>query len=730
MYEMLLYLDGGNMINFKINGKDVVAQKGETILQVARKEGIYIPTMCYLEKTTPIGSCRLCVVEVEGYDAPILSCQSKPTDGIEVQTDSDELFKHRKNIMELYNVNHPLECGVCDKSGACDLQNKTLEFGLSCQSFTAKEQNRPKKDWGRIQYDESLCILCEKCVSTCNEAVGDDAIELHFGGYSSSIVPKGSETLDCTYCGECISVCPVGALISKDFKYTANAWELQKIPASCSHCSAGCEISYEVKHTSTEDQTQKIYRVTNDYEENTVCGAGRFGFDFGNSETKGDFSEAVEKLRNAKSIVFNSNITNEEAKILSEVSKKTGAKLVNREALNFQNFLKAFAVNAGESLYNGTLEDVADSNQVVVIGTKISTDNPAVRYALTQAFKRNRAFISYLHPVYDSLLQNTIRQFINYEVGTEEGVVALLVDTILENSELDLDIGYLSGETNVGEEELEQIAKISKRATKKTLVVGADLIAHPKAENIAKFLGLVQRTALWKVLIVPPETNSLGVAEICELSDEAVSPSVGYNMKADFVISALGGDFSVPALNQQEGTFVNLNREVVKTHVAVPFEGRNLNELANKVLGSDVENTIDYTKELFGTHFDDLEIFHLETEITSPKAEVSEVEDLPTFDGTLIYLSNPHLQFSPFTEKAISSEAPLLGSEQFAVAGKLSDGDEVEFEILGEKFRRKFQIDRNLRGVIALNPIFDMGLSAYSLSSNYRFQKAKIEKVK
>ena len=713
------------MTKFFINEKEVIAQKGETILNVARRENIYIPTMCYLEKVSPISSCRLCVVDVEGTDGFVLSCQTPPVEGIKVKTETPELHKHRKNIMKFYDVNHPLECGVCDKSGACDLQNKTLEFGVDCQDFSAKEQYRKIDNWGMIQYDPSLCIVCEKCVSTCNEVIGDDAIELHFGGYSSGIIPKNSETLDCTNCGECISVCPVGALISTDFKYSANAWEMEQIPSTCSHCSAGCELTYETKEG-------KIRRVTNDFETKTLCGAGRFGFDFANSETNGNLSEAVEKLKNAETILFNSQITNEEAKILQNISEKTGAKLVNQDAFNFQKFLKAFSETSGESLYNGTLEDISNSNQIVVVGTKITTDNPMVRYGLTQAYKKNRSFISYFHPVFDPILQNTIRQFVNYEVGTEEGVIALLTDTILGDViNLDLDIGYLSGETNVGEEELEKISTIGKRAKNRTLIIGADLIAHEKSENIAKFIGLIQRYSNWKVLIIPPETNSLGVSQICNLSEKVVGKTVGYNIEADYTISAVeNSDFSVPALNQQEGTFTNIDKKVVKLNVAESFSGNCLNDIANEILDSKTENTIDFTKDIFGVEFDEFKNFTIQNLENDFSEMPDEVDELPTFDGTTIYNVNPILQFNPFTAKAISDDNKLLGSKQFAMAGKIADGDFVEFEIYGEKFEREFKIDENLRGVIALNPIFDRGLRSYSLSSNYKFQKAKITKVK
>ena len=266
-------------VNFTIDGQNVEGQKGETILQVARKNDIYIPTMCYISKTTPCASCRMCSVEAEGLDGVVLSCNTPPTEGIAITTNSASLENERVNIMKLYDVNHPLECGVCDKSGECDLQNKTLEFDVGQQNFSAKDLSRKVENWGMINYDPSLCILCEKCVHVCNESIGDDAIDIKFGGYSSTIIPKNSEKLDCTYCGECIAVCPVGALISSDFQYTANAWELNKVPATCAHCSGGCSLEYEVKDAGiTKDAS--IYRVKNNFEFTNLCGAGRFGFDF------------------------------------------------------------------------------------------------------------------------------------------------------------------------------------------------------------------------------------------------------------------------------------------------------------------------------------------------------------------------------------------------------------------------------------------------------------------
>ncbi|SFV60865.1 NADH-ubiquinone oxidoreductase chain G [hydrothermal vent metagenome] len=745
------------MIKFKIDNIPVEAKKGETILEVARRYGIYIPTMCYISKTSPCASCRICSVEVKGVDGYILSCNTPPTEGIEVITNSDKLQEERTNIMKLYDVNHPLECGVCDKSGECDLQNMTLEFNIAQQSFSAKDQYRPVKHWNLIDYDPALCILCEKCVHVCNEVIGDDAIEIKMGGYKSTIIPKNSETLDCTFCGECIAVCPVGALVSSGFKYRANAWELNRIPATCAHCSAGCPLEYEVRHTGLNGD-KAIYRVKNNFEFTTLCGAGRFGYDFDVKPTnqKQIMSKAIEALQKADAIRFSSIITNEEAVILQKLKEKLGIKLINEDARLFKEFMESFAATSGKRLYSADLEDVKKSDAIIVLGTQIATDNPGVRYAMTVASKQNGAKISYFHPIEDTLLQNVVTQFVKMEAGTEEGVVALLAKELLKNAELpeevssffkNLDEGYLEAESNVGEEELKQMSAHFKRAKRKTLIVGADLFAHKRAKNIAKLIGLIEKYSEYKVLIVPKDVNTLGVSLLCDLD----TPSnenyvVGYNASGDFTISSLdeNADMVVPALNQQEGTLTSIDKRVLPTNVALEFKGASLNDIAS-ALGVYKEYTVDYTKELgeidkafSNVEFDTLENFldRLGEDIRGYKLKNSdvfvnftleEIDDLPEFNGTVIYHANPVLQFNAYTAR--TTELPkaneLKGSQQFAMAAKIKDGDRVMIDLGDMKIEREFKVDEKLKGTIAINPTFDLEISP----NRYRFEKSKIERV-
>ena len=743
------------LINFTIDGKDVTAVRGETILQVARKNDIYIPTMCYISKTTPCASCRMCVVEAEGVDGFVLSCNTPPTDGVNITTNTPALETERTNIMKLYDVNHPLECGVCDKSGECDLQNKTLEFGVSQQTFSTREQHRPVEHWGVIDYDPALCIMCEKCTHVCNEVIGDDAIDVQFGGYSSVIVPKGSDTLDCTFCGECTAVCPVGALVGADFKYSANAWELSRVPSTCAHCSAGCGLEYETRHHGI-NTTSSIQRVKNNFEFASLCGAGRYGFDFANEGQKDSvaFTQAVEAVKNASAIRFSSMITNEEAHILQLLKEQLGCKLFNEDARQFASFMKAYSSISGKLHHSASLDALKQADGVIVIGSRIATDNPGVRYALTTASRHNGAKIIYAHPLEDALMQNTITQFMKYEAGSEEGVMALLAHALLKDVEVDeqtrafldnLDLGYLEAESNVGDDEILSMLQALNRTQNRVLVIGSDMFAHEQAQNIAKLAATIEKYTNFSLLIVPTHVNTLGVSLLCDLDkDENISNVVGYNASGEFIIAFLkDADFHVPSLNQQEGSVVSIDNRVLAMNVAVAFDGYCLNDIAN-ACGLVKEHTIDYTQELnqasgFKTvAFDSLENFlnangednrgYLLDEVAvQMDGTLSEVAELNEFNGTVIYHSNPVLQFNAYTNLSehLENDTTLRGSAQFAQAAKIADGDSVEVHFADTKLQRVFKLDSELKGTIALNPSFDMKFAI----ERYKFEKSKIVRV-
>jgi NADH-quinone oxidoreductase subunit G len=737
-----------NLITFEIDGKVVQGSRDETILQVARRNGIYIPTMCYLTKVKPIASCRMCVVEIEGEDAPVLSCQERAVEGLKVITDSKELFKQRQNIMRLYDVNHPLQCGVCPKSGECDLQNKTLEFQVSTQHFAAVEQKRELEDWGNITYDPYLCIMCERCVRVSNEIIGDNALKISTGGYNSRIINTKKDNPNVDW-GECAAVCPVGALSDRDFKYNTNAWELKRIPAACAHSPLANMIYYEIKR-------DKIYRIRNDYEYDTMSGVCRYGYDFENrgSNSKEDMQKAIEAFERADTIKFTSMITNEEALILQKLKELRGYKLINEEARHYQEFLNAFSKTSGKTLYSGCGDSIKESDFIIVLGTRVADDIPGLKFKINQAAMRQRAEVIYLHPIEDSSIKNIVTKYVKYEVGSEEGVTALLLKAFLDEklqpkAIRELDEGYISAESSVGEEEIEDIVKRTAYKSKLSIVVGSDLYAHDRAENIAKMLGILEREGVADVTIIPPSVNTLGVALICDLDKKEGSYTIGYNDTGDFVLSALEGkgDVNMPALNQQEGTFTTLNRAVVPTNVALAFDGFCLNDIANN-LGLNQKYTIDYTPHLpkskgfMEAEFDSLEAYfdesgeekrgyRLKTKTKKVSSDVEEIADLESFDGLVTYSCNPNSQKNVFTNlcKYLQTDPFLLGSKQFSTAAKIGNGDKVLVKFGEWSIERVYKEVDDMKGTIALLPTFDLGFEGQSIAREYRFNKVKIEQV-
>lgn len=206
---------------FKINDTIVTGQSNQTVLEVAREHDIFIPTLCYLEGVSCVGSCRLCLIEVKGSHKLVPACTSKIKEDMEVITDSPKLEAHRKMILSMLFSERSHVCSVCESNGNCELQDKSVELELE-HSMVPYLTNRFEIDASHknFVYDPNRCILCTRCARVCDEVEGAHAIDLMGRGIETKIIHDLDEpwidSTSCTSCGKCIYVCPTGALYEKD----------------------------------------------------------------------------------------------------------------------------------------------------------------------------------------------------------------------------------------------------------------------------------------------------------------------------------------------------------------------------------------------------------------------------------------------------------------------------------------------------------------------------------
>jgi predicted molibdopterin-dependent oxidoreductase YjgC len=270
------------MVELTIDGKRILAKPETTILNAALENGIYIPHICYDQRLTPYGGCRLCVVEVEGREKLLASCATSVAQEMVVNTETPEIKKARKTVLELLLLHHPLDCPICDKAGECVLQDLAFKYGPTTNRFKGERRRDPEIiEAPLVERNPSRCILCGKCVKMCQDHQGVGAINFMGRGFDSKISPAFEETLDCEFCGQCIDICPVGALGSKPYRFRSRVWFMQEVDNTCPYCGCGCTVTLGVGEGKIIRSTGKVGVGIS---QGDLCGRGRFGLDFVASE--------------------------------------------------------------------------------------------------------------------------------------------------------------------------------------------------------------------------------------------------------------------------------------------------------------------------------------------------------------------------------------------------------------------------------------------------------------
>lgn len=266
-------------VTLSIDNQEVTVPKGTTILEAAKGLGVEIPTLCHLKELAPDGSCRMCVVEVEGGRRGGLTtaCTAHCQEDMVVSTHSEKVADSRRFILDLLLSNHKLECFSCGKNGDCQLQQYALDYGIDATSFTeGKRMPCHQEDTSNpfFSYDPEKCIMCRRCARVCQLRQGRDVLSIANRGFETKMMPSYGQAFDqsiCESCGNCVSSCPTGALTAKDTK-EYRKWETQKIPTTCPHCGTGCQMNLLVKN----NRLVGVEPLDGPANKNLLCVKGKF----------------------------------------------------------------------------------------------------------------------------------------------------------------------------------------------------------------------------------------------------------------------------------------------------------------------------------------------------------------------------------------------------------------------------------------------------------------------
>lgn len=286
------------MPKLTINGNQYDFNPGETIIEVAHRNGIDIPHYCWHPKLSVSGNCRMCLVEVEKLPKLVIACSTQAADGMVVHTKSEKAIKAREHVMEFLLINHPLDCPICDEAGECKLQEYAYQHGSGYSRFIEEKNHKPKrvKLGPYVMFDAERCISCSRCIRFSKEIAKADQLTFVQRGDRVTIETFPGKQFDNPYSLNVVDICPVGALTNIDFRFKARVWEMSATKSICPGCARGCNIDIWVRNNEILRLTPRLNENVNDY---WMCDHGRINcFKFVNAQDRinGPFVKKEENL--------------------------------------------------------------------------------------------------------------------------------------------------------------------------------------------------------------------------------------------------------------------------------------------------------------------------------------------------------------------------------------------------------------------------------------------------
>ncbi|MFC1739640.1 formate dehydrogenase subunit alpha [Planctomycetota bacterium] len=546
-------------IKVTINGKEYTGKSGQSILEFAGENGIEIPNLCYDKRLSPSGSCRLCVVDVEGQNGPVCACTCQIEPGMVVRTETEEIRAIRKTVLELLFYEHRGVCTTCDENGNCKLQRYAYEYQLTDDVFESPAGKEHLENYTTgneaLEYDVDKCIRCGRCIRICEEVQADSALTFKSRAASVEVttafdIPLNDST--CELCGQCISSCPTGALYERAAKGKGQCKDLVRTRTTCPYCGVGCQIDLNIN-----PKTERIVRVTSEVgcipNNGNLCVKGRFGMDFITSDkrltdplikrngkfVKATWEEAIDlvvsKLREVKA-----------AHGANSIAGLSSAKCTNEDNYVFQKFMRAcigtnnvdhcarlchastvagLARAFGSGAMTNSIDELKNTGCIFVIGSNTTEAHPVIGLYIKEAVTKNGAQLIVADPRAIDLTRFATL-FIAQKPGTDVALINAMMNVIVDE-ELH-DKAFIKQRT----EDFEKLKPILKDATPEKAqaitTIPADKIrtaarVYAKAEtaSIIYSMGITQHTT--------GTDNVLSLANLAMLTGNVGKASTGVN---------------------------------------------------------------------------------------------------------------------------------------------------------------------------------------------------------
>lgn len=524
------------MVQLTINDRLIEVPRGTTILKAAEMSGIKIPTLCFFPGLPAHGSCRICLVEVEGARGLMTSCAAEVAPGMNVKTGTEKVLAARRLVVELLLSEGEHNCLACEKNGNCRLQTVAFDLGVRASNYRG-EKARSFAHQGNIDDSHPLivrndakCILCNRCVMACNERGGHGVLYKNYRGFYSKISCGAGNLIEsgCVSCGECVQACPVAALMEKKAVGNGPSWEPAKTNTTCAYCGVGCQLTVHVKN----NRVVKVDGRDTEPNQGMLCVKGRFAYDFPHSD-KRIFLPLLKKHGKQVEVGWEEAL-DYTARRLKDIIRKHGpdsyagiscARSTNENSYAAMKFARAvigtnnidhcarschaptvagLAYAFGSGAMTNSIKEIRDAQVIFAIGTNTTEAHPVISYYMKQAVKRGAVLIVNDPRRID--LCNWADIHVQQKVGTDVAYLNGLMHIILKNGWQDREFidqrcqnwddvediiaGYtpekVSRITGIPVETLEKVAKILGEAESVSLCYTLGITEHTSGTDNVK----------------------------------------------------------------------------------------------------------------------------------------------------------------------------------------------------------------------------------------------------